>query len=77
LHILERQVAYIDLENGETESARLTYAQLDQQARAIAPYLQSLGASGTRVLLTFPLSDGLAFTAAFFGCLYSGAIAVK
>jgi len=70
------QVAYIGLENGETESARLTYAQLDQQARAIAAHLQSLGASGTRVLLTFPLSDGLAFTAAFFGCLYAGAIAI-
>ncbi len=28
------QVAYIGLENGETESKRLTYAQLDQNARA-------------------------------------------
>ncbi len=70
------QVAYIELENGETERKRLTYAQLDAEARAIATHLQALGASGSTVLLTFPLSEGLAFTAAFFGCLYSGAIAI-
>lgn len=70
------QVAYIELENGETERQRLTYGQLDDQARAIASHLQSLGAAGSTVLLTFPLSDGLAFTAAFFGCLYAGAIAI-
>ena len=70
------QVAYVGLENGETESGRLTYLQLDRQARAIALQLQSLGAADSRVLLTYPLSDGLAFTAAFFGCLYAGAIAV-
>ncbi|MEL7352820.1 MAG: fatty acyl-AMP ligase [Cyanobacteria bacterium J06560_5] len=71
-----QQVAYIGLENGETESARLTYAQLDAQARAIAAQLQSLGAAGTQVLLTYPLDDGLAFTAGFFGCLYAGAVTV-
>ncbi len=70
------QIAYIGLENGETECGRLTYGQLDLRARAIAAHLQSLGASGSRVLLTFPLSDGLAFTTAFFGCLYAGAVAV-
>ncbi len=70
------QIAYIGLENGEAECGRLTYAQLDLRARAIAAHLQSLGASGSRVLLTFPLSDGLAFTTAFFGCLYAGAIAI-
>ena len=70
------QVAYVGLENGEIESGRLTYSQLDRQARAIALQLQSLGATHSRVLLTYPLSDGLAFTAAFFGCLYAGAIAV-
>lgn len=70
------QVAYIGLEDGESESGRLTYQQLDWQARRIAGQLQSLGAANTRVLLTYPLSEGLAFTAAFFGCLYAGAIAV-
>lgn len=71
-----QQVAYIGLENGETESGRLTYQQLDDQARAIAAKLQALGATGKQVLLTYPLDDGLAFTAGFFGCLYAGAIAV-
>ena len=70
------QVAYVGLENGEAEVGRLTYLALDRQARAIALQLQSLGASGSRVLLTFPLSDGLSFVAAFFGCLYAGAVAV-
>ena len=70
------QVAYVGLENGEAEAGRLTYLALDRQARAIALQLQTLGASGSRVLLTFPLSDGLSFVAAFFGCLYAGAIAV-
>ncbi|MEL6470726.1 MAG: fatty acyl-AMP ligase [Cyanobacteria bacterium J06623_4] len=70
------QVAYIGLENGETEYGRLTYAQLDQQARAIAAELQSRNATGSRVLLTYPLSDGLAFVTGFFGCLYAGAIAI-
>ena len=70
------QVAYVGLENGEAEAGRLTYLALDRQARAIALQLQSLGASGSRVLLTFPLSDGLSFVAAFFGCLYAGAVAV-
>ncbi|MEL6261471.1 MAG: fatty acyl-AMP ligase [Cyanobacteria bacterium J06626_6] len=70
------QVAYIGLENGETECGRLTYAQLDRQARAIASRLQSLNAAGSCVLLTYPLSDGLAFVTGFFGCLYAGAIAI-
>ena len=70
------QVAYVGLENGEAESGRLTYLELDRQARAIALQLQTLGATGSRVLLSYPLSDGLAFVAGFFGCLYAGAIAV-
>jgi acyl-CoA synthetase (AMP-forming)/AMP-acid ligase II len=31
------RIAYIFLRNGETEEARLTYGELDQKARAIAP----------------------------------------
>lgn len=33
--------AYIFLQDGETESASLTYGELDRQARAIASHLQS------------------------------------
>lgn len=70
------QVAYIFLKDGEVESGRLTYQELDRQAQAIAAKLQSMGAAGSQVLLTYPLSEGLAFTAAFFGCLYAGSVAV-
>ncbi|MEM7345625.1 MAG: beta-ketoacyl synthase N-terminal-like domain-containing protein, partial [Chloroflexota bacterium] len=54
--------------------AHLTYAALDQQARAIAGCLQKRGLTGERALLLYP--PGLAFIAAFFGCLYAGVVAV-
>ncbi|HEY6117704.1 MAG TPA: fatty acyl-AMP ligase, partial [Candidatus Dormibacteraeota bacterium] len=62
------------LVNGIAETAALSYAELDLRARAIAAYLQELGARGRAVLLAIP--PGLDFPAAFFGCLYAGAIAV-
>ncbi|HAC66267.1 MAG TPA: AMP-binding protein, partial [Cyanothece sp. UBA12306] len=67
----ERQ-AYIFLQNGETESASLTYGELDRQARAIGAYLQYW--PGERILLLYP--SGLEFITAFFGCLYAGVVAV-
>ncbi|MEW6731506.1 MAG: beta-ketoacyl synthase N-terminal-like domain-containing protein, partial [Acidobacteriota bacterium] len=69
----ERQ-AYIFLEQGERESLMLTYAELDKRARAIAATLQKLARSGERALLLYPA--GLDFVLAFFGCLYSGVVAV-
>lgn len=60
--------------DGETEETILTYEGLDQQARAIGAWLQSIGATGERALLLYP--DGPEFVAAFFGCLYAGVIAV-
>ncbi|BAZ09586.1 AMP-dependent synthetase and ligase [Calothrix sp. NIES-4071] len=68
------QIAYIFLQDGETETATLTYQQLDTFSRAIACQLQSLGVTGERALLLYP--PGLEFIAAFFGCLYAGVIAV-
>ena len=68
------QIAYTFLQDGETESSRLTYGELDQQARAIAASLQSIGTSGDRALLLYPPS--LEFISAFFGCLYAGIVAV-
>ncbi|MBD2131436.1 AMP-binding protein [Sphaerospermopsis sp. FACHB-1094] len=62
------------LQDGEIESGRLTYQQLDQQARAIAAQLQSLQMQGERALLLY--SPGLEFISAFFGCLYAGVIAI-
>jgi amino acid adenylation domain-containing protein len=68
------QTGYIFLQDGETEGDRLTYNQLDQRARAIGALLQQHGAVGEPVLLLYP--PGVDFIAAFFGCLYAGAIAV-
>lgn len=64
--------AYIFLQDGESESGRITYGELDTQAKQIASHLQSL--QGERALLLYP--SGLEFITAFFGCLYAGIIAV-
>lgn len=69
-----QQRAYTYLVDGETEGGHLTFGELDRQSRIIAAMLQHRKASGERVLLLFP--TGLEFIAAFFGCLYAGAIAV-
>ncbi len=62
------------LRDRKDETEHLTYAELDQQARAIAGQLQARVKLGDRVLLLHP--PGLSFIAAFFGCLYAGMIAV-
>lgn len=66
--------AYTFLDDSLRETATLTFDQLDQRARAIAALLQSHHAAGSPVLLIYP--PGLEFVAAFFGCLYAGALAV-
>jgi amino acid adenylation domain-containing protein/non-ribosomal peptide synthase protein (TIGR01720 family) len=68
--------AYIFLSYSETgiREERLTYAELDRRARAIGASLQEVGAGGERVVLLLP--PGPEFVAAFFGCLYAGAVAV-
>src|SRR5215207_1611230 len=68
------RAAYTFLSDGEVEEACLTYAELDRRARSIAASLQMMGARGERVLLVYPA--GLDYVAAFFGCLYAGAVAV-
>jgi acyl transferase domain-containing protein/acyl-CoA synthetase (AMP-forming)/AMP-acid ligase II/alkylation response protein AidB-like acyl-CoA dehydrogenase/NADPH:quinone reductase-like Zn-dependent oxidoreductase/acyl carrier protein/ubiquinone/menaquinone biosynthesis C-methylase UbiE len=68
------QVAYVFLTDGEAAEVHLTYRQLDQQARAIATTLQRHRVQGDRALLLYP--PGLAYIAAFFGCLYAGVVAV-
>ncbi|MBF2057460.1 MAG: AMP-binding protein [Cyanobacterium sp. T60_A2020_053] len=66
-------VVFTFLGDGETESNSLTYQQLDQQAKAIASYLQEHNAIGARALLLY--QPGLEFVSAFLGCLYAGVIA--
>jgi polyketide synthase PksL len=66
--------ACLFLEDGQTESAFLTYGELHKQASAIAAYLKRKNLSGQRILLAYPA--GLDFIIAFMGCLYAGVIAV-
>ncbi|GHO54366.1 type I polyketide synthase [Ktedonobacter robiniae] len=68
------QRVYSFLADGENEKGHFTHADLDLYARTIGSLLQSHAASGARALLIYP--SGLEFIAAFFGCLYSGIIAV-
>ncbi|WP_306278697.1 fatty acyl-AMP ligase [Streptomyces malaysiensis] len=53
---------------------RLTYAELDAQARSVAVRLRAHVPPGGRVVLLYPA--GPAFVTAFLGCLYAGAVAV-
>jgi len=68
------KTAYIYLADGESESVRVSYQQLDQHACAIAARLQAIGAPSRRALLLY--QPGLDYIAAFFGCLYAGVTAV-
>lgn len=68
------KLAFTFLSDGETEKGKFTYKDLDLRARAIAAELQSIKAINERVLLLYP--PGEEFIAAFFGCLYAGAVAV-
>src|SRR5262245_34171109 len=66
--------AYTFLIDGETQEITLSYGELDQRARAIGARLRDLNAKDQPVLLLYP--PGLEYIAAFFGCLYAGAVAV-
>ncbi len=66
--------AFTYLVDGEDEELRLSYQELDRQARAVAARLQAMNLEGERALLLYPA--GLDFIVAFFGCLYAGVVAV-
>jgi acyl-CoA synthetase (AMP-forming)/AMP-acid ligase II len=67
-------LAYTFLADGEAIESQITYAELETRARAIGATLQQLGAQGERVMLLYP--TGVAYVAAFLGCLYAGSVAV-
>jgi acyl-CoA synthetase (AMP-forming)/AMP-acid ligase II len=67
-----RRVGYTYLSAPGT--AEITYAELDRRARAIGCMLSELGIRGKLAMLMYP--PGIDYIAAFFGCLYAGAIAV-
>src|SRR5918911_4415179 len=74
LHQPNRQI-YSFLIDGESDEVTISYAELDEKARAIAAQLQAMKLQGERALLLHP--PGLEYIAAFFGCLYAGVIAVR
>lgn len=67
-------LAFCFLIDGEEEGPRLTYADLDRHARAVAASLQDVAAPGDRALLVY--APGLDFIGAFFGCQYAGVVPV-
>lgn len=68
------QTAYIFLKDGEDLEIRITFGELDRQARAFAAALQKVAKPGERALLLYP--SGLEFIVSFLGCLYAGIVAV-
>lgn len=66
--------AYTFLSSRGKEVLNWSYADLDHEARRFAALLEQQGAHGQAVLLILP--SGLPYIAAFFGCLYAGAVAV-
>lgn len=67
-------IAFRFLEDGESKEKVLTYAKLDERARAVGSKLVSMNMGGQRALLLF--QSGLEFIEAFFGCHYAGVIPV-
>ena len=70
------EIAYRFLKDGEIENHSITYQELNQKAKTIAAYLQSLNLDDQRVIIIYPYDQGLEFIAAFFGCLYARVVAV-
>ncbi|MEW5872814.1 MAG: fatty acyl-AMP ligase [Chloroflexota bacterium] len=68
------KLAFALLDQGETETERVTYAELDRSARQIAAYLQAISQPGERAMLIFP--PGLDFVRALYGCLYAGVVPI-
>ena len=73
---LEERIAYRFLVNGKVDGVveSISYASLEQRAKAIAVMLADQDIRGERVLLLYP--PGLAFIEGFFGVLFAGAIPV-
>ncbi|MDI1351799.1 MAG: AMP-binding protein, partial [bacterium] len=66
--------AIIYLEDGEQESARITYGELDRRAKIVASHLCAQNMTGLRVMLLYP--TGIDFIITLMGCWYAGVIAV-
>jgi acyl transferase domain-containing protein/acyl-CoA synthetase (AMP-forming)/AMP-acid ligase II/acyl carrier protein len=69
-----QDTAFVFLDDGEREAARLTFEELEVRARAIGAELRDRMNPGDRALMLYP--PGLDFICGFFGCLYAGVVAV-
>jgi acyl-CoA synthetase (AMP-forming)/AMP-acid ligase II/acyl carrier protein len=69
-----KKLAFRYLLDGKSDPVEVTYESLDRQARRIASQLRARCQAGDRALLVYP--PGLEFIAGFFGCIYSGTLAV-
>ncbi len=67
-------LAHRFLTDADGTSVAWTYRELDLHAREVAAHLRHAGVGEGPVLLLHP--PGLDYLAAFFGCLYAGAVAV-
>ncbi|MEV0523450.1 aminotransferase class I/II-fold pyridoxal phosphate-dependent enzyme [Streptomyces sp. NPDC050439] len=74
LELMPDAPAYRFLTSADDAGETWTYRELDLRARAVAVALQRENLGGKPVLLLHP--PGLDYIAAFFGCLYAGALAV-
>ncbi len=72
--VTPNELAYCFLIDGEVEGPRLTYADLDGRARAIAKTIRTLAEPGERALLLF--EPGIDFIPALLGCFYAQIVAV-
>ncbi|MDP1563791.1 MAG: aminotransferase class I/II-fold pyridoxal phosphate-dependent enzyme [Pirellulaceae bacterium] len=62
------------LQDGEQKEVSLTFARLDERARAVAAKLTSMNMRGQRALLLY--QSGLDFVEGFMGCHYAGVVPV-
>ncbi|WP_371525599.1 aminotransferase class I/II-fold pyridoxal phosphate-dependent enzyme [Streptomyces sp. NBC_01283] len=74
LELMPDAPAYRFLTSADDAGETWTYRELDLRARAVAVGLRRENLGGKPVLLLLP--PGLDYIAAFFGCLYAGALAV-
>ncbi len=65
---------YIFLDDGYTETLRISYKSVVNKAKAVAVELQKNGNKGDHVLLLFPA--GVEFIISFYGCFMAGMVAI-
>ena len=68
------RLGFTFLADGEEAEENLTFAALDQRARALAAELQRLNLQDTRALIVY--EPGVEYLIAFLGCLYARVTAV-